>query len=53
MTKNCRTTTANELAASTVKLMDDYGINGLLVVDEDNKLIGAFNMHDILRAGIV
>ncbi|VAW50833.1 D-arabinose 5-phosphate isomerase [hydrothermal vent metagenome] len=53
MTKNCRTTTANELAASIVKLMDDHGINGLLVVDENNKLIGAFNMHDILRAGIV
>ena len=53
MTKNCRTTTADELAASIVKLMDDHGINGLLVVDEDNRLVGAFNMHDILRAGIV
>ncbi len=53
MTKNCRTTTANELAASIVKMMDDYGINGLLVTDEKNKLVGAFNMHDILRAGIV
>ncbi len=53
MTKNCRTTTADELAASIVKLMDDHGINGLLVVDETNKLVGAFNMHDILRAGIV
>jgi len=53
MTTNCRTTNAGELAASIVKLMDDHGINGLLVVDENNKLIGAFNMHDILRAGIV
>lgn len=53
MTKNCRTTTADELAASIVKLMDDSGINGLLVTDENNKLTGAFNMHDILRAGIV
>ena len=53
MTKNCRTTTANELAASIVKIMDDHGINGLLVTDENNKLIGALNMHDILRAGIV
>ncbi len=53
MTKNCRTTTPDELAASIVKLMDDKGINGLLVVDENNKLVGAFNMHDILRAGIV
>ena len=53
MTKNCRTTRADELAASIVKIMDDHGINGLLVVDENNKLVGAFNMHDILRAGIV
>ncbi len=53
MTKNCRTTTADELAASIVKIMDDHGINGFLVTDENNKLIGAFNMHDILRAGIV
>jgi len=53
MTKNCRTTKANELAASIVKMMDDHGINGLLVTDENNKLVGAFNMHDILRAGIV
>ncbi len=53
MTRNCRTTTPDELAASIVKMMDDHGINGLLVVDENNKLIGAFNMHDILRAGIV
>ena len=53
MTKDCRTTTADELAASVVKIMDDHGINGFLVTDENNKLIGAFNMHDILRAGIV
>jgi len=53
MTKNCRTTTAGELAASIVKMMDDHGINGLLVTDTNNKLIGALNMHDILRAGIV
>ena len=53
MTKNCRTTNTSELAASMVKIMDDKGINGFLVTDENNKLIGAFNMHDILRAGIV
>jgi arabinose-5-phosphate isomerase len=53
MTKNCRTTPADMLAASIVKLMQDHGINGLLVTDENNRLIGAFNMHDILRAGII
>ena len=53
MSKNCRTTNPGELAASMVKIMDDKGINGFLVTDENNKLIGAFNMHDILRAGIM
>ena len=53
MSKNCRTTGSSELAASMVKIMDDKGINGFLVTDDNNKLIGAFNMHDILRAGIV
>ncbi len=53
MTKNCRTTGRDELAASIVKTMDDHGINGLLVTDKNNKLIGALNMHDILRAGIM
>jgi len=53
MTTGCRTTKADELAASAVKTMEDFGINGLLVVDENNKLTGAFNMHDVLRAGII
>ena len=53
MTKNCRTTMADELAASIVKIMDEKGINGFLVTDDENRLVGAFNMHDILRAGIV
>jgi len=53
MTKNCQTTAADELAASIVKIMDDKGINGFLVTDKNNKLVGAFNMHDILRAGIM
>jgi len=53
MTKNCHTTKPGELAASVVKMMEDFGINGLLVTDENNRLIGAFNMHDVLRAGIM
>jgi arabinose-5-phosphate isomerase len=53
MTKNCRTTKADVLAASIVNIMDKHHINGLPVIDENNRLIGAFNMHDILSAGIV
>ncbi len=53
MTANCRTVAANDLAAEVVKLMEDAKINAVLVTDDDNKLIGALNMHSLLRAGVV
>ena len=33
--------------------MEEYRINGLLVADDRGRLIGAFNMHDLFRAGVV
>lgn len=53
MTTGPATITANKLAAEAVQILEQKKINGLLVVDSDNKLIGALNMHDLLRAGIV
>ena len=53
MTANCKTIAPNLLAAEALKMMDDHKINALLVTDDDNKLIGALNMHDLLRAGVV
>ena len=53
MTVNCKTANRHDLAAETLKLMDDFNINGVMVVDENNTLIGALNMHDLLRAGVV
>jgi len=53
MTKGCKTAHAHDLAAKVLKQMDDFKINGILITDENNKLIGALNMHDLLRAGIV
>jgi arabinose-5-phosphate isomerase len=53
MTRNCKTVNAHDLAAGVLKLMDDHKINGALVTDIDGKLIGALNMHDLLRAGVV
>ena len=41
------------LAAEAVQLMEQYKINGLLVVNQNGKLVGALNMHDLLRAGVV
>jgi arabinose-5-phosphate isomerase len=53
MTKDCKTVDAHDLAAQVLKLMDDHKINGALVTDKDGKLVGALNMHDLLRAGVV
>ncbi len=53
MTPNCVTVSADILAAEALQLMDSRKINALLVVDEGGRLIGALNMHDLLRAGVV
>jgi arabinose-5-phosphate isomerase len=33
--------------------MDTTRVNALPVVDDNQKLVGALNMHDLLRAGVV
>ena len=53
MTSDSITTRENILAAEAVHLMEENNINALLVVDEQQKLIGALNMHTLLRAGVV
>lgn len=44
---------SDQLAEEALLTMQEKKINGLLVVDEDNTLIGMLNMHDLLRAGVV
>jgi arabinose-5-phosphate isomerase len=41
------------LAAETVRIMEERRINALPVVDGQGCLVGALNMHDLLRAGVV
>lgn len=53
MTKGPTRIDAGRLAAEALHIMESKRINALLVVDEDNRLIGALNMHDLLRAGVV
>lgn len=43
----------DQLAVVAVENMQSHNINGLLVVDNGNKLVGALNMLDLLRAGVV
>jgi len=53
MTSPCKTIKAHVLAAEALKEMETWKINGFLVTDDDNRVIGAFNMHDLLKAGVV
>ncbi len=53
MTRGCKTVGPGELAAEAVRLMEQHRITGLLVVDEAGQLVGALNVHDLLRAGVM
>ncbi|MHB8742350.1 MAG: KpsF/GutQ family sugar-phosphate isomerase [Sulfuricaulis sp.] len=53
MTRHPKTTHADRLAAETIQLMRSLKINGLFVVDNDNRVVGALNMHDLFRAGVI
>ena len=53
MTRNCVTIRAEILAAEALKIMEQKKINALLVVNADRVPVGALNMHDLLRAGVL
>ncbi len=53
MTENCTTILADMLAAQAVQIMEDKAINALIVTDDNGCVVGALNMHDLLKAGVV
>jgi len=53
MTHNCVTIEVDRIAGEALKIMHDRKINALMVVDKNNLVQGALNMHDLLRAGVV
>jgi len=53
MTADCKTVHPGMLAAEALQIMDSTKINALPVVNQENELVGALNMHDLLRAGVV
>ncbi len=53
MTKTPRVAQADMLAAQALKIMEDRKINGLIIVDDNHKPIGAMNMHDLLKSGVL
>jgi len=53
MTKDCKTIPVGMLAFEALKVMEDNKINGLIIVDDNEKPVGAINMYDLLKAGVV
>ena len=53
MQSDCKTTTVDILAAEAVHVLDENKITSLLVSDSNNRLVGALNIHDLFRAGIM
>jgi arabinose-5-phosphate isomerase len=53
MHRSPHTVPAADLAVEAVRLMQEFKVNGLLALDDDGRLVGALNMHDLLRAGVV
>jgi len=53
MHTNCKTIAEDVLAAEAVHVMEENKITSLLVADGDFRLIGAMNIHDLFRAGIM
>jgi len=53
MTPRPRHIAPQELAAEAVNRMQEHRITALLVVDANGHLVGALNIHDLLRAGVV
>jgi arabinose-5-phosphate isomerase len=53
MIREPRVISPRALAADAVNLMQQHRVTALLVTDEGNRLVGALNIHDLLRAGVV
>jgi arabinose-5-phosphate isomerase len=52
MTRGPKTIGADKLAAEAAQLMEKHQIHALLVVDDEQRVVGALNIHD-LRARVV
>ncbi len=43
----------DKMAVEAAQIMETHQIHALLVIDDESKLVGALNIHDLLRAGVV
>jgi arabinose-5-phosphate isomerase len=53
MTAGGKSISPDALAVEAMQLMQKHAIQGLLVIDQTGRLVGALNFQDLLRAGVV
>lgn len=53
MHRDCKTTSADILAAEALRILEENKITSLLVVDENRRVVGALNIHDLFREGLI
>jgi len=53
MNKNPKTIFDDQMIIDAINLMEASKINGILVVNREFKLVGAFNMHDLFKAKVI
>ncbi|MDG2354370.1 MAG: KpsF/GutQ family sugar-phosphate isomerase [Gammaproteobacteria bacterium] len=53
MTANCKSILADKPAMAAVAMMDEFNLNSLPVVDENNQVVGAINTHTLMQAKII
>lgn len=53
MHANPRRVRPEQLAVDAVAVMEEFRINQMLVVDEDDRLVGALHIHDLTRAKVI
>ena len=53
MTRGGRTIGPDALAVDAARLIEEYRITSLVVVDPEQRVVGALNVHDLIRAGVM
>jgi arabinose-5-phosphate isomerase len=53
MHANPRRVHPEQLAVDAVHVMEEFRINQMLVVDADDRLVGALHIHDLTRAKVI
>ena len=50
MTRDCKSIEPQELAFTAMQIMEKYSLNSMPVVDSNNNIVGAINMHTLIQA---